>query len=132
VIAWLDTSVVVRYLTGDPPELADRAAAVIDGETELVLTSVVLAETAYVLTSVYGVGREVVVDHLIELLQKDNLSVADLTPEAAVSALLLCRPSGRVSFADALLWGAVRSAGDGVVVTFDERFPDAGVEVRRP
>ena len=132
MIGWLDTSVVVRYLTGDPPELADRAAVVVDGERELRLTSVVLAETAYVLTSVYGVPREVVVDHLIRLLQKDNIAVSDLAPEAAVSALLLCRPSGRVSFADALLWGAVRSAGDGCVVTFDQRFPEAGVEVVRP
>ena len=28
----IDTSVVVRYLTGDPPHLADLSAQLIDGE----------------------------------------------------------------------------------------------------
>ena len=71
--AFLDPSIVVRYLTGDPEELAEVAATVIDGEEDLVITAVVLAETAYVLTSVYKVTREVVVDHLIALLQKENI-----------------------------------------------------------
>jgi hypothetical protein len=29
---FLDTSMVVRYLTGDPPEMAEKAARVIDRE----------------------------------------------------------------------------------------------------
>jgi predicted nucleic acid-binding protein len=70
----LDTSIVVRYLTGDPPELAEKAAQIIDGEEGLQVTDVVLAETAYVLISVYGISRSVVVDHLIAFLQKENIS----------------------------------------------------------
>jgi hypothetical protein len=71
----LDTSMVVRYLRGDSPELARRAASVIDEEDGLQLTDVVLAETAYVLSSVYRVPREAVVDHLIAFLQKQNIEV---------------------------------------------------------
>lgn len=48
---FLDTSVVVRYLTGDPPEMADRAAALIDAGGALILSELVLIETAYVLES---------------------------------------------------------------------------------
>jgi len=62
---FLDTSVVVRYLTGDPPELAEQAAQIVDQENDLQITDVVLAETAYVLTSVYRVRRDIVVDHLV-------------------------------------------------------------------
>ena len=69
----LDTSMVVRYLTGDPPELAEQAAQVIDHEENLRISDVVVTETACVLTSVYQVPRKVVVDHLILFLQKDNI-----------------------------------------------------------
>ncbi|HWQ29034.1 MAG TPA: PIN domain-containing protein [Dehalococcoidia bacterium] len=126
----LDTSMVVRYLTGDPPELADRAAQVIDAVDRLGVTGVVLAETAYVLTSVYGVPRAVVVDHLIAFVQKKNIATVGLDKGAVLQALLLCRPSGRVSFADAMVWAAAQSSGVGVVYTLDERFPADGLELR--
>lgn len=122
---------VVRYLTGDPPELAEQAARIIDNEDGLQVTDVVLAETAYVLTSVYQVPREVVVDHLIALLQKENIAPFALDKGVVLQAMLLCRPSGRVSFADALVWAAARSAGSKVVYSLDERFPGDGLEVRR-
>ncbi len=126
----LDTSIVVRYLTGDSPELAERAARVIDVETDLVVTDVVLAETAYVLTSVYKVAREVVVDHLVAFVQKRNIRALGLEKDVVLLALLLCRPSGRVSFADAMVWAAAHSSGLRVVYSLDARFPADGVEVR--
>ncbi|MBI4307973.1 MAG: PIN domain-containing protein [Chloroflexi bacterium] len=127
----MDTSFVVRYLTGDPPHLAEKAAQIIDREERLQVTDVVLAETAYVLTSVYGVPRSVVVDHLIAFLQKENISPFALDKGLVLQALLLCKPSGRVSFADAMVWAAARSSGSKVVYSLDERFPGDGVEVRR-
>lgn len=128
---FLDTSVVVRYLTGDPPESAERAAKIIDEVDDLLITDVVLTETAYVLTSVYQVPREIVVDHLIAFLQKENISPFALDKSLVLLALLLCRPSGRVSFADAMVWAAARSAGSRVVYSLDKRFPGEGIEVRR-
>jgi predicted nucleic acid-binding protein len=121
---------VVRYLTGDPPNLAEQAAQVIDSEEDLQVADVVLAETAYVLTSVYQVSRSVVVDHLIAFLQKENVSPFALDKGLVLQALLLCKPSGRVSFADAMVWAAARSSGNRVVYSLDERFPDDGLEVR--
>lgn len=127
---FLDTSMVVRYLTGDPPNLAEQAAQVIDSEEDLQVADVVLAETAYVLTSVYQVSRSVVVDQLIAFLQKENVSPFALDKGLVLHALLLCKPSGRVSFADAMVWAAARSSGNRVVYSLDERFPDDGLEVR--
>ena len=121
---------LVRYLTGDPPDSADRAAQVIDGETDLVITDVALVETAYVLTSVYGIAREIVVDHLIALLRKENIRPRHLPKSLALEALRLCRPSNRVSFADALTWAAAR-ADETAVFTLDERFPGQGIAVLR-
>ena len=109
--------------------MAERSALIIDQDDELPLTDVVLAEAAFVLTSVYDVPREAVVDNLIALLRKENISVFGLDKDLVCQALLLCRPSGRVSFADALVWAAARSTSDKVVYTFDEQFPADGVRV---
>jgi predicted nucleic acid-binding protein len=122
---------VVRYLTGDPPELAERAARVLDAEEDLKVTDVVIAETAYVLMSVYGIPQSVVVDHLVAFLQKENISPFALDKGLVLQALLLCKPSGRVSFADAMVWAAGRSSESKVVYSLDERFPKDGLEVRR-
>lgn len=129
--ALLDTSMLVRYLTGDPPDLADQAAGVIDQEGELLVTDVVLAETAYVLTSIYKVPRAAVVDHLILFVQKENIRPFALDKSNVLQALLFCQPSGRVSFADALVWAAAQETDEKIVYSFDERFPADGVEVRR-
>lgn len=124
--ALLDTSVVVRYLTGAPPDLAIHSARVIDGEPDLLITDVVIAETAYVLSSVYGISREAVVDRLLRFLRRENIDTFRLPKETVILALLLCRPSGRVSIADALTWAAAR-ATDTPIHSLDARFPGEGV-----
>jgi len=130
VTALLDTSVVVRYLTGDPPRLAAQAADIIDGNEPLALTDVVVAETAYVLASVYGVARAELADAMIGFLQKRNVSVAGLDKGIVIQALMMTRPSKRVSFADAMVWAAARSA-EAPVYSLDDRFPDDGIRVQR-
>ena len=127
--ALLDTSVIVRYLTGDPPRLAARAAKIIDSDQPLALTDVVIAETAYVLSTVYGVGRADIVEALVEFLQRANISTLHLDKDLAIQGLLLCRPSRRVSFADAMVWAAARSSSATAVFSFDERFPSDGLTV---
>ena len=128
---FLDTSVVVRYLRGEPPEMADRAAEIIEGSPELYITDVVLAETAHVLTSVYRVAREMVVDGLVDLVRRRNITTFGLDKALVLQGLVLCRPSGRVSVPDAVIWAAARSSGVGAVYSFDERSPLDGVTIRR-
>lgn len=126
---FVDTNVLVRYLTNDSPELAERAAAIVEGSEELLLSEVVLVEAAYVLTSVYGVSRAQVVDALMALVQRRNLRLLTVAKPIALRALELCRGSGRVSFADAVLWAQARSAGAAAVYSFDEQFPEEAIEV---
>ena len=128
--AVLDTSVLVRYLTLDPPNQGARAQALIEGGETLAIPSVALAETAFVLSRLYGVPRATTVDLLVDLLGRSNLSVLDLPKPRAIEALLLCRPSGRVAFADALIWAAARASGAEAVYTFDRRFPATDLERR--
>jgi predicted nucleic acid-binding protein len=128
---FLDTNMVVRYLIGDPPVLAVQAARIIDAVEDLQITDGVLAETAYVLQSFYRVPREEVVDDLVSLIQKGNVTPYALDKSLTIQGLLMCRPSGRVSFADALLWAAVRSSGSNVAYSQDRRFPADGIVVRQ-
>jgi len=131
VRALLDTSVVVRYLTGDPPDLLPSSIRQIERGEDLVVTDVVIAETAHVLMSYYGASRSEVVEHLSSLLQRRNLEVLNLPKQLVLGALARCQPSGRVSIPDALIW-AVARAEELPVYTFDRRFPADEVTVLPP
>ena len=132
VAGLLDTSVVVRYLTNDNAILAERAATIIDTLPGLGITPVVLLETAFVLERLYGYSRESVVEALLLFLQKDNLVILDLPKELAIQALLLCRPSARVSFGDAFIWAQAIAHSVERVFTFDARFPLNGIKGSSP
>jgi predicted nucleic-acid-binding protein len=121
--ALLDSSYIVRYLTDDPPEMASQAAAAIDSEQPLWISEVILAESAYVLTSVYKVPRDMVVDSLISLIHRQNIRLTLIPKLLAVEALQLCRDSKRYSFADVLLWAEARHLQAKGIYTFDQRFP---------
>jgi len=128
--AFLDTSFIIRYITDDPIDMADRAAAIIDSNARLILSPVIIAETAYVLTSFYRYSRADVVDTLGGLVQRQNIESIGISKDLILQALDLCRGSGRVSFADALLWAEALQQGGRVVYTFDRRFPARGIEIR--
>jgi len=128
-IAFLDTSVVVRYLTNNPPEAGARAAAIIDSDHRLVLSELVLVESAYVLASVYGVSRPALVDALTALVQRRNILTPDRSKVRILEALRMCRDSKRYSFTDVLLWAEARDRGVTRIYSFDERFPSEGIEI---
>lgn len=127
--AFLDTSVLVRYLTGDPPSMADRAAEIIDTDRPLILSELALVETAYVLESFYQVPRDELVDALIALVQRRNISPLTAAKSLVLEGLRQCRPSKRISFTDALLWSEARERGVSRIYSFDRRFPADGLEV---
>ena len=127
---FLDSSVIVRYLIGVPEDLARRSREIIDRLDDLQIGGVALAEVAFVLTTVYRAPRREVVESLMGFLSKDNITTFGLDKDLALQALLMCRSSGRVSFADALIWAEARSAGSEIVYTFDQRFPSDGLELR--
>ena len=131
MIAFLDTNFLVRFLTGEPSQFAKISAEVLESEQPLVIPDTALVEAVHVMDSVYQLQREIIADHFIRLLQKENISIFGLNKGFVVQGLMMCRPSGRVSFADALIWAAARSAGADVIYSFDERFPSEGIELKK-
>ena len=55
--AFVDTNILVRHLTGEPPDLAAKATAFLASATELLLADLIVAETVDVLKSYYKVPR---------------------------------------------------------------------------
>ena len=130
--AFLDANVLIRYLLGSATEKSERARRLIDGDTSLEVTEVVLVETAYVLTKQYGRPRSAVVDALVDFLQKENIRVRQLPTDAVIAGLLWCRNGGHVNFADAFLWAAACTDGPATVYSFDGRFPSEEVNLQEP
>ena len=121
---------VVRYLVRDVPKMADKAAMVIDSDENLLISGVALAEVDHVLRSVYNLPREAVIEHFMAFVSKRNIHCHGLDKGTVLEALLMCRPSGRVSISDALIWEPARTSGQNLVYSIDARFPTDGIQVK--
>ena len=64
----VDTNILVRHLTGDPPTTAKRATAFLAGQPELYLADLIVAETVYVLESFYQAPRDQVATAMRSLI----------------------------------------------------------------
>jgi len=118
----LDTNVLVRYLTGDDPDQARRAAGLLEGVTggaeRLFVSQVVLCELVWVLRGAYGCAKADVLKALEGLISSAQLFVQDA--EIAHRALDRYR-HGRADFADYVMAERARAAGCAGVATFDQR-----------
>lgn len=114
--AFVDTNVLVRHLTGDPPDMAARATAYLQAETELLLTDLVAAATVYVLESFYEAPREEVAQAVRSLVAFDSVVCVD--PALLLRALEVYEID-RVDFAEAYLVACAESTGVGKVASFD-------------
>ena len=114
--AFVDTNVLIRHLTGDPPELAARAARYLAGADELLLPDLILAEVGYVLESFYEAPRTQVATTLRAVLAYPAIRVldADLLQRAVEIYEI-----HRLDFADAYLVASAERTGIGVIASFD-------------
>ncbi len=114
--AFVDTNILVRHLTGDPPDLAARATAYLRSEDELLLTDLVTAETVYVLDSFYGAPRHQVAEAVRSLVAFDPIVCVD--PGLLLRAAEVYE-TDRIDFADAYLVACAESTGVGRIASFD-------------
>ena len=114
----LDTNVIVRHLVDDHPGQSARATRLFEGEHELALSHVILAETIFVLQSVYSVPRADIAFRCWALLAFPSIIAVD--PDLLLRALAIYARS-RIDFADAYA-AAEAEATDQPVVSFDRDF----------
>ncbi|MGV0742557.1 PIN domain-containing protein [Mycolicibacterium sp. XJ870] len=114
--AFVDTNVLVRHLTGDPPATAARATAYLGTERDILLTDLVLAETVYVLESFYEVPRAQVAEAMRSLVAFDSIVCVD---PALLLRSIEVYETDRIDFAEAYLVACAETTAVGKVVSFD-------------
>ena len=127
---WVDTNILVRFFTGEPPEMAAAAKALVEaadaGDVVLEVLPVIVAETVYTLESFYEMDRQEVASKLILLLQSRGIKPHER--DRVLDALARHRDQN-VHFADAYL--AAVGAESGLSVASFDRDLDKFKDVRR-
>lgn len=121
--AFVDSNILVRHLTGDPPDQAERATAFLRDAENLILVDLVVAEVVYVLESVYDLER----DRVAELVR----AVLGFPAILVLDAPLLLRALEiyevhRIHFAEAYLAACAEVSGVGAVASFDRTIDRVG------
>lgn len=114
--ALVDTNILVRHLTGDPPELAARATAYLGAAHQLLLTDLVAAETVYVLESFYEAPRGQVAEAVRSLVAFESIVCVD---PALILRAIEVYESDRIDFAEAYLVACAESTGVSQIASFD-------------
>jgi predicted nucleic-acid-binding protein len=114
--AFLDTNVLIRHLTADPPAQARRATAFLAAADELLVPDLIIAEVVFVLESFYAVKRE----RVAELVR----AVIGFPAIVVVDAPLLLRALevyevDRIDFAEAYLVASAEASGVETIASFD-------------
>ena len=114
--AFVDTNVLIRHLTGDPPDQARRATAFLADADELLLPDLIVAEVVYVLESFY----EVPAGQVARLVR----SVIAYPPIRTLDPPLLLRSlevyeTHRIDFAEAYLVASAEASGIPDIISFD-------------
>lgn len=117
--AFIDTNIIIRHLTGDPPDMAGRATRFLAaaGTHELRLADLVLAEVVYVLESFYKVPRAQVAEYARAIVAFPAIRVDD---PAMLLRTIEVYETDRLDFADAYLVAAAERSGVGIVASFDK------------
>lgn len=121
--AFVDTNVLIRHLTGDPPEMAGRATRFLAGTEPLWLADLIVAEVVYVLQSFYEVERRDVAEMARTIVSSDRMRVVD---QALLLRAIELYEVDRLAFADAYLVASAERTGVGAVVSFDRAISRAG------
>lgn len=121
--AFVDTNVLIRHLTGDPPDQAQLATRYLQEADDLRVPDLIVAEVAYVLGSYYRTSRQQVVELLRDLLTLPSVQVDD---HGLLQRTLDLYEAHNFGFADAYLVACAERSGVGVVASFDRGIDRVG------
>jgi predicted nucleic-acid-binding protein len=113
---FVDTNILIRHLTNDPPRQARRATAFLQSADELLLADPIVAETVYVLESFYDVPRARVAELIRSILAYEPIKVIDR--DLLLRAVEIYEVH-RIDFAEAYLAASAEVTGVGEVASFD-------------
>ena len=111
----IDTNVLVRLIVRDEPAQVEEAESFVAQGAWV--SQLVLAETVWVLESVYGLSRRQVATVVAMLVEHDRLTLQD--EDAIRRAYAAFEQDGAAGFTDFLIVEAARKVGHTPVGTFD-------------
>jgi len=120
--------VIIRHLTGDPPEMAARATAALATDEELLLTDLVVAECVYLLESFYEVPRARVAELMRAAI---GLPIIATVHPASLLRALAIYELDRLDFAEAYLVAQAEATGVREIVSFDRTIDRVSSVTRR-
>lgn len=116
-MAAADTNVLVRLLVADDPAQTRRALAYLEARRPLWVSTVVLVETVWVLTAVYGWSKAQILAMLETASNSRDFAFQSVeTVRAAIAAYV----SGKADFSDCLALELARAEGHLPFATFDK------------
>ena len=124
---FVDTNILIRHLTGDPPAMARRATSYLQTESELLLTDLVVAETVDVLESFYEAPRQQVAEAMRSLVALTSVITVD--PALLLRTLEIYETDG-IDFAESYLVACAESTGVNRVASFDRSIDRVGTVQR--
>jgi predicted nucleic-acid-binding protein len=134
-VVWLDTNVIIRYITADHPTMTPETAQLMErverGEVKLKLASIVIAECCWVLQSrTYGFRPSEIANVLVAFLGAVGVEAEER--EVLIRALERYAADD-VDFVDAYLAEHAKDVGPPVIATFNERdFAQLNISYHRP
>ena len=118
----IDTNILIRYLTQDDPVQSAHATRIIERvfseEDPGFISLVTIAETVWVLRSIYGLSDPAIAAVVERTLRTRSLAIQN---ERQVATAMLALKSGTVSFDDALIGALGAWAGCSTTLTFDRK-----------
>jgi predicted nucleic-acid-binding protein len=132
--AFIDANVILRYLTKDPPEMAEAAVKTFmdakNGKVSLVVANLTVAEVVWVLESFYKYSKNQIAGTLTEFLMCDGLEVESL--DVLIEALAVYQEKN-LDFADAFLAVCALRKGTPTIYSFDVHLNRVdGITVLKP
>ncbi|ACV58236.1 PIN domain-containing protein [Alicyclobacillus acidocaldarius] len=130
---WVDTNIIIRAVTGQPPDMAHRLLPILhqaaQGDFELVVPSIVVAEAVYVLEGTLGFSRKDVARALRAFC---GLKGVELEEFEVILTALSDYEETHVDFADAYLGAKVKLTGDVVLTWNSKDFRKIGASYEAP
>jgi len=117
----LDTSIIVRLLTGEPQDLASVALSFLSqrfaAQDRVLVADWVLAETYYALQHHYGASKKEAIGALREFMNEDGI---ESTGEAVAVLQTPRLESAKPGFIDRVIHAGYLHAGAEEIITFEK------------
>ncbi len=132
--ALVDANVILRFITKDPPDIAEASRNLFmqadAGKVDLIILTITVAEVLWVLESFYGYPKLQVAETIGAFLQCDGLQVEQANLIHKALGLYL---KNNLDFADAIMAAMALRKGPLSIYSFDRHFDRVqGIERLEP